>query len=75
MNTLIVDKIVEQLQALPAELQSRVLEFAHALALSTPRGVAGKQLLPFAGAISLDDVRLMQEAIEEGCERVDANEW
>lgn len=75
MNTLIVDKIVEQLKILPHELQWRVLEFTHALVLSTPHGVPGKQLLRFAGLIPLDDLQLMQQAIEEGCERVDAHEW
>ena len=75
MNTPIIDKVVEQLKALPQELQWRVLEFTRALAVSTPHGVPGRQLLRFAGAISLDDVQLMREAIEQGCERVDADEW
>ena len=75
MDTPIVEKVIEQLRSLPYELQWRVLEFTRALALSTPHGVPGQQLLRFAGAISLDDVQLMREAIEQGCERVDANEW
>mgnify|MGYP005619758627 CR=1 FL=1 len=37
--------------------------------------VPGKQLLRFAGAIPLDDLRLMQQAIEIGCEAIDSNEW
>ena len=75
MNTLIMDRVIEQLEALPYELQWRVLEFARALALSTPQGVPGQQLLRFAGAIPLDDVQLMKEAIEQGCGQVDVNEW
>lgn len=75
MDRPIVDKVVEQLKDLPQELQWRVLEFARALARSTPRGVPGQELLRFAGAISPDDARLMREAIERGCEQVDANEW
>jgi hypothetical protein len=75
MSTLIVDKIIEQLRILPHELQWRVLEFTRALALSTPRGVRGEQLLRFAGTIPFDDVQLMRQAIEQGCERVDTNEW
>jgi hypothetical protein len=43
--------------------------------MSVPRGVPGPQLLRFAGAISPDDLQLMRQAIEEGCERVDTNEW
>jgi hypothetical protein len=59
----------------PLELQRKVLEFTQALALSLPKGVPGKQLLRFAGVIEADDTRVMSQAIEEGCERVDENEW
>jgi uncharacterized protein (DUF433 family) len=40
-----------------------------------PHGVAGQQLLAFAGTIPSDDTALMRQAIEDGCERVDANGW
>ena len=75
MDTPIVAKVVEQLRDLPQELQWRVLEFARALAQSTPRGVPGRQLLHLAGTISPEDAELMREAIERGCEQVDTNEW
>jgi hypothetical protein len=76
METQIVEEVIEQLKTLPEELQLRVLEFSRALAKSAPHsGIPGQQLLRFAGAISLDDTTLMSEAIEEGCERVDTNEW
>ena len=75
MSTSLIDKVVEQLKALPEKLQWRVLEFTRALALSAPRGIPGQQLLRFAGAIPVDDARLMREAIEEGCEQVDTHEW
>jgi hypothetical protein len=75
MDTAIIDKVIEQLKSLPHELQWRVLEFTRALAASAPHGVPGKQLLRFAGAISPDDVKIMREAIEQGCEQVDVNEW
>jgi len=75
MSASIVEKVVEQLKALPQELQWRVLEFTRTLAVSAPHGVAGAQLLRFAGAIPKDDVRVMQETIEQGCEQVDVNEW
>jgi len=75
MSTSIVDKVIEQLKALPQELQWLVLEFTRALALSAPRGISGKQLLRFAGAMPPEDIRSMREAIEQGCERIDANEW
>lgn len=75
MNTHVIEKVVEQLRSLPDDLQRQVLEFTRVLALSVPRGVAGKQLLQFAGVIPPSDVELMQGAIEQGCEQVDANEW
>lgn len=71
----LVDKVVEQLKTLPYEMQWRVFEFTRALATSAPRGVPGLQLLRFAGTIPLDDLQLMRQAIEEGCERVDTHEW
>ena len=75
MSTLITDKVVEELKVLPQELQWRVFEFTHALAVSVPHGVPGQQLLRFAGAIPPSDLQLMRQAIEQGCEQVDANEW
>ena len=75
MDTPIVDKVIEQLKSLPHDLQWRVLEFTRALAQSTPRGVPGQQLLRFAGTITPHDAQLMCEAIEQGCEQIDANEW
>ena len=75
MDISIVEKVIEQLKGLPQELQWRVLEFTRSLAVSAPRGVAGMQLLQFAGTIPLDDIKVMRQAIEQGCEQVDANEW
>jgi hypothetical protein len=75
MSTLIVDKVIEQLKVLPYELQWQVFEFTRALAVSIPRGVPGHQLLHFAGVISPDDLQHMRLAVEQGCERIDANEW
>ncbi len=74
MNTLIVERVVEQLRVLPYELQWRVFEFTRALNLSAPHGVSGQQMLSLSGAIQADDLRLMAEAIEAGCEKVDADE-
>ncbi|MBI3915208.1 MAG: hypothetical protein HY327_13610 [Chloroflexi bacterium] len=75
MHTPIVDRIVEQVETLTESKQVKVLEFVEKLRIPIPRGVAGKELLRFAGAISDDDVALMEKAIEEDCERVDLNEW
>lgn len=71
-NTAIKENIIAQLDKLPYILQLRVLDFAKAI---IPKGVDGKSLLRFEGAISPDDLKLMSKAIEEGCEKVDINEW
>lgn len=75
METVIVNKIVEQLKVLPYEMQCRVFEFTRALVISKPRGVPGRQLLKFTGTKSPEDLKLMNQAIEENCEKVDLNEW
>lgn len=75
MNISIIDEVVEQLRVMPQDLQSRVLEFARMLVKTEVRGTSGQELLRFAGSIPADDLQLMREAIEQDCERVDANEW
>ena len=66
------DSLITQIDKLPHDLQVRVLDMIKAL---TPKGVEGKSLLRFEGSISADDLQLMSKAIEEGCEKVDINEW
>lgn len=68
-------ELLVQLNRLRAEQQRQVLDFARALATVTPRGVAGRELLPFAGSIAEDDLRVMAEAIERDCEQVNPDEW
>ena len=75
MNDGLKTKILEQLGILPDEQQRLVLDFVRSLAKPKPVGVAGKELLSFAGTITKDDLHLMSQAIEEGCEKVDLNEW
>ena len=68
-------EIIAELNRLGAEQQLRVLDFARGLTAAKPRGVPGKALLSFAGVISPDDARAMTRAIEEGCEKVNLDEW
>jgi len=75
MDTPSLDKLIEHLKIMPQDLQWRVLELARALASSRIKGVSGRQLLRFAGSIPPDDVKLMRQAIEQGCEQVELNEW
>lgn len=69
------DELLKHLEHMPPELQRQVLELSRAMARSASRGIPGKQLLRFSGTLSPDDARAMAELIEEGCERVDPDEW
>ncbi len=40
-----------------------------------PPGTPAADLLQFVGMISDEDLKLMSDAIEEGCERVDPDGW
>lgn len=75
INPLIEKEILSQLNKLNLEQQWQVLNYARFLAITKPIGVSGKELLRFAGTIPADDLKLMAQAIEEGCEQVDLNEW
>jgi hypothetical protein len=75
MSTPIINQVVEQLKVMPQHLQWQVLEFVRELVKAEVRGTSGQQLLRFAGSIPLDDLQLMQIAIEQDCERVDVDEW
>lgn len=75
LNTAVKKEIIDQIGQLDYEQQKRVLDFAHALIVTSPKGVSGKTLLSFAGSIPADELKAIEQAIEEGCERVDLNEW
>lgn len=70
----IQDTIRECIESLPGADQVRVLKYAKSLARPR-RGVPGRDLLDLAGTISLEDLEVMRLAIEEGCERIDPDEW
>jgi len=74
-NPSVEKEIINQLNKLSSQQQQQVLDFARFLAMTKPVGVPGKELLRFAGAIPADDLNLMAQAIKEGCEQVDLNEW
>jgi predicted lipid carrier protein YhbT len=75
MSIPIIDEVVEQLKVMPQPLQRQVLEFVRSLVRAEVRGTPGQQLLRFAGSIPSNDLRLMCEAIEQDCERIDIDEW
>ncbi len=74
-NPALKREILDQLDKLGVEQQQQVLRFARALETTRPEGVSGKELLRFAGAIEHDDLQQIAQAIEEGCEQVNLDEW
>lgn len=75
MSDTLKKEIIGQLDRLTEDEQRRILEFARALASSTPKGTPGRELIRFAGMFDPEDARRMAEAIEEECERIDPDEW
>ncbi|MFQ3615886.1 MAG: hypothetical protein SNJ50_04210 [Cyanobacteriota bacterium] len=75
MSIHIIDEVIEQLKVMPQPLQKQVLESVRSLVKAEVRGTPGQELLRFAGSIPSDDLRLIREAIEQDCERVDIDEW
>ena len=66
----IKEQILNDLEQLSPDMQVRAAQLVHG-----PRGVPGRNPLRFAGAIDTESVREMEEAIEDGCERIDPEEW
>ena len=75
MADAIREQIVRQLDGLSDRDQRRALDFVRSLSAAKLEGVPGGNLLRFAGAFEPEEARRISEAIEEGCERVDADEW
>ena len=68
------DEIVARIDKLPPKLQKQVLRFIDSLEPAA-RGEPGTALLPFAGSLDQASAQEMLRAIEDECERVDANDW
>jgi hypothetical protein len=75
INIAVEKDLREQLRKLPIEQQRQVLEFARALAKARAHGVPGKDLLRFAGTINSEDLIAIEQTINEGCEKVNPDEW
>ena len=75
LDAAIQSDLLKEVERLSPPLQRKVVDFAHSLATSRPRGTPAKQLLKFAGFLSPEVAKAMMDAIEDGCERIDANEW
>ncbi|MCA9241889.1 MAG: hypothetical protein KDA37_16880 [Planctomycetales bacterium] len=80
MDPTISSQIQTEVNCLGPADQLRVLEFVRSLNSTTPEendaeGTPASVLLSFAGAIDPEDLKLMEQAIEEGCEQINPNGW
>jgi len=71
----IPQKIAKQVEQLPPAMQERVLRFVGSLADASPVGEAGGSLRQFSHTLDSSSAKEMREAIERGCEQVDASQW
>ncbi|MFI5398356.1 MAG: hypothetical protein ACHQ9S_22695 [Candidatus Binatia bacterium] len=51
------------------------MDFVRALAAKKRQATSGQALSQFAGTIAKEDMALITEAIDEGCEQVNPDEW
>jgi hypothetical protein len=75
INADFANQIADQVAKLDHKPRMQVLHFAKTLARTAPPGEPGTQLLPLIGSIPLDDLNEMHTAIQNGCEKVDADGW
>jgi hypothetical protein len=69
-------KIDRELDVLTVDKQRKVLDFIINISGSgIPPGVPGKNLIKFAGSLSEEDAEELSQIIQEGCEKIDYNEW
>jgi hypothetical protein len=75
----VVDEINHTVRQLTPAQQQAVLSFARALqptpTSALPPGARLSDLLQFAGSIPSEELKQMERAIEDGCERVNADAW
>jgi len=70
VDAAVKEQILGDLERLSPAMQARAAQLVHGLVSATPRGVPGRDLLRFAGTIDAQSIREMEEAIEDGCERI-----
>jgi hypothetical protein len=68
-------EIAERIDALAPDQQERVLQFVASLPSRAINGESGLSLRHFARSLDSDSAQQMIQAIEEGCEQVEAGGW
>jgi len=69
------ERILSDLDRLSPEKQQQAAELVHGLVTPLPKGASVEDLLSVAGTLDDQAAREMMQAIEEGCEQVDLDEW
>lgn len=69
------EQILSDLDRLSPAQQKKAAELIHELVSPLPRGASIEDLLKVAGTLDDEASCEMMSAIEEGCERVDLDEW
>ena len=69
LDSSLQEELAKEMEQLPPPLQRKVVDFAHSLVQTRPRGTPGQQLLKFAGILTPEEGKEMMDAIEEGCEK------
>ncbi|MBD3305348.1 hypothetical protein GF339_03200 [candidate division KSB3 bacterium] len=75
MNQVLIEQVTHQLEMLPDDALTRVLDFIAILKRRELQGTPGSHLLKFAGTLRAEDAKQMLHAIEQDCRRVDVHEW
>lgn len=74
-DTTIEKAILDEVHHLGTDHQQKVLDYARSLSENGLKSVSGKDLLRFAGTIEKDDLKKITQAVNDGCENINANEW
>jgi hypothetical protein len=75
IDSAIKDQLLKQVDQLTLEGQHQVLEFVNSLAKRSSSKIGPKNFLELCGILDSQSAEEMRQAIEEGCERIDPNDW
>lgn len=75
MSTPLLPYLSDEISHLTLEQQGEVLQFVRTLKATSSDEQRKAAILELAGSISPEDLEIMKQAIEEGCEQVDPDGW
>jgi hypothetical protein len=75
MSTPLISSLSSEINQLTPDQQNQVLDFVRQLKSTRDREQRRKAILETAGTISKEDIQLMEQAIQEGCEQINPHGW